>query len=140
MRNGASSALSCATRSSCASSRSAERPLATVSRGEWSVSAIAGAAKSETAASHGTRVEVEPAQVELRTLPWVFPWAALRGADRATRFQCSHALFRAEVEEGSGMGEIEGVCGGSRRRLLWFCGRGPGTGSQLSRLQHHHRG
>ena len=40
MRNGASSAFSRATRSSWASRRSADSPLATVSRGEWSVSAI----------------------------------------------------------------------------------------------------
>ena len=40
IRNGASSAFSPATSSSWASSRSADSPLATVSRGEWSVSAI----------------------------------------------------------------------------------------------------
>ena len=40
IRNGASSALSRATSSSWASRRSGDSPLATVSRGEWSVSAI----------------------------------------------------------------------------------------------------
>ena len=40
MRNGASSELSRATRASWASRRSGDSPLATVSRGEWSVSAI----------------------------------------------------------------------------------------------------
>ena len=40
IRNGASSSFSALTRSSCWRSRSADSPLATVSRGEWSVSAI----------------------------------------------------------------------------------------------------
>ena len=40
IRNGASSSLSSATSTSCARSRSADSPLATVSRGEWSVSTM----------------------------------------------------------------------------------------------------
>ena len=51
MRNGASSSFSSLISSSWALSRSAESPLATVSRGEWSVSAIHSWPRSRAASA-----------------------------------------------------------------------------------------
>ena len=81
MRNGASSAFSSPMSSSCAHSRSADSPEATVSRGEWSVSAIHSwpTSRAASAISWGGLPPSDQSECV-----WQSPRSAARSAVRAT--------------------------------------------------------
>ena len=77
MRNGAISSLRAATTSSCSRSRSAERPLATVRRGEWSVSTMYSWPRSRAALAISSMGEPPSDQVEW---VWQSPLRAWRSS------------------------------------------------------------
>ena len=80
IRNGASSSLSSATSSSWARSRSADSPLATVSRGEWSVSTMYSWPRSRAASAISPIGEPPSDQSEW---VWQSPRSACRSATPA---------------------------------------------------------
>ena len=134
MRNGASSAFSSSMRSSCASSHSADSPRATVSRGEWSVSAtqlspdrgpprpspVAGCRRRTSPSGCGRRHAVPPAGSSAS------PERRLRAGRPGTRAAAAGRL----LDDLGGRGPIPGRA----RSVPWpiRCASSPGASSSTT--------
>ena len=115
MRNGASSSLSRATSTSWARSRSGDSPLATVSRGEWSVSTIHSCPRSR-AASAISRIGEPPSDqvgvgvaVAAQRVPQRHPGRG-RGVHRraALAGEGRHRRVRGGLQVGQVVGHLAG--------------------------------